>query len=86
MASFLWWPNPVARTIGSKHDEFIGAAKQRGAYLPAGDSCVEHLHPSWGKGRTDATYQRALANFETDRVYFESRRHLWGATGRPGFW
>lgn len=58
--------------------EFVQTAQSRGAYVKAFDSMVEHLHPHWGKGDLDATYQLGLADYDEDRRLFLARRRLWG--------
>ena len=58
--------------------EFVQTAQRRGAYVKAFDSMVEHLHPHWGKGTLDATYQLGLSDYDTDRRLFLARRRLWG--------
>lgn len=40
--------------------ELVTVAQARGRWVFAHDSKVEHLHPFWGKGKMDPTYQRAL--------------------------
>jgi glycosyltransferase involved in cell wall biosynthesis len=63
-------------------DEFIQTAQARGTYAHAADAIVEHLHPDWGKGVTDATYLKGRARFDADRLLYNSRRHLWKGTHR----
>lgn len=58
-------------------DEFIGTAKHRGAYAHAGDSLVEHLHPNWGKGETDALYEQQHPRMRLGRKVYWRRNHLW---------
>lgn len=58
-------------------DELVQTAKKRRAWAFAASSKVEHLHPSWKKGETDATYKLGLERFEEDRAHYNSRRHLW---------
>jgi hypothetical protein len=38
---------------------------------------VEHLHPFWGKGKHDATYEKAMAHGRADQQLFTARRALW---------
>lgn len=57
--------------------EFIETAKSRGTFAPALLSHVEHLHPFWGKGITDATYAKGAALLAEDRKLHRSRAHLW---------
>lgn len=59
-------------------DEFVQTARARGTYIHAFDSIVEHMHPDWGKGSTDTTYDKAKRGFHEDRALFNSRKHLWG--------
>lgn len=58
-------------------DELVGTAKARGAWHFAGDSVVEHLHPSWGKAPTDALYRDQSRRMAIGRRIFERRRRLW---------
>lgn len=58
-------------------DELVGTAKARGAWHFAGDSVVEHLHPSWGKAPTDALYRDQARRMAIGRRIFERRRPLW---------
>lgn len=60
-------------------DEFIETAKFRGRFVFAGDSVVEHLHPHWGKARTDSTYKRAPSRLIEGRKLYKQRAPLWGA-------
>lgn len=55
-------------------DEIVTVAKQRGAWAMAKHARVEHLHPMWGSGVDDATYQLGQASFDDDRTRFEKRR------------
>jgi hypothetical protein len=58
-------------------DEFIGTAKYRGAFAAALDSIVEHLHPNWGKGATDATYAAQQSRMIRGIRTYRRRRSLW---------
>jgi hypothetical protein len=53
--------------------ELVVTAQTRGEWAFADRSHVEHLHPFWGKGRMDATYERGLAGGRADRALFMSR-------------
>lgn len=53
--------------------ELIAAAKAHGLYQHALTSCVEHMHPFWHKGTTDATYSKALAEGGPDGRLFRQR-------------
>ncbi len=61
-------------------DEFVATARARETWAVAGDSHVEHLHPSWRKARTDDTYAKGQAHFEDDRALFNHRSRLWAGT------
>jgi hypothetical protein len=63
-------------------DEFVQTAISRGTYAHAQDSIVEHLHPDWGKGTRDATYEKGAAGFTRDRALYNERRQLWRGTPR----
>ena len=58
-------------------DECIQTARMRRTYVHAFDSHVEHLHPDWGKGTRDATYEKAQAGRMQDQRLFEFRKHMW---------
>lgn len=58
-------------------DEFVQTAIARVTYRHAPNAWVEHLHPSWGKAQQDATYRKAMANFDADRRLYESRKSMW---------
>jgi hypothetical protein len=59
-------------------DEFIATAKFRHAFVHAPQSVIEHLHPDWGKGVLDSTYEKSKASMVQGRVVFRERKHLWG--------
>lgn len=69
-------PGTVAHE-GYRHwfvdDEIVTAAKQRGAWVMAFHSKVEHLHPLWGLAPDDATYQLGQSHAEADREVFGQR-------------
>lgn len=54
-------------------DELVAAARQAGVWAMALASKVEHLHPIFGKGTTDAVYELGQARQEQDRKVFEAR-------------
>lgn len=58
-------------------DELVETAKARGAWTFAGDSVVEHLHPSWGKAERDALYNGQRRRMEAGRGVYVRRRRLW---------
>jgi len=58
-------------------DELVGTAKRRRAWAFAGDSHVEHLHPSWGKAPTDDLYDAQAQRMRTSRRHYVQRRRLW---------
>jgi hypothetical protein len=57
--------------------EFIATADMRGMYRSCSASVVEHLHPTWGKGEDDPTYQRGREHLEDDAQTYAVRRFLW---------
>lgn len=59
-------------------DELIRTAIWRGAWAHARRSCVEHLHPSWGKAPLDPIYAAQDERMVQGRAVFLSRQHLWG--------
>lgn len=58
-------------------DELVGTAKKRGAWLYDVNSVVEHLHPHWGKGPTDALYRQSQRRMVRSRALFNYRRRMW---------
>lgn len=58
-------------------DEFVETAKHRGAWAMALDSYVEHLHPHWGKAKTDALYQQQPSRMRMGQAIYRRRRGLW---------
>lgn len=54
-------------------DELIWTAKLRNAWAYCPDAIVEHLHPYWGHGEWDDTYQRGEANAEADGALWRQR-------------
>lgn len=58
-------------------DEFVLTAKARKAWAFAGDSHVEHLHPSWNKAPMDASYAMQRERMKQGGRVFQERRALW---------
>lgn len=58
-------------------DELVGMAKKLGVWAFAYDSFVEHMHPCWGKGVDDASYQQQGERMAYSRATFENRQKLW---------
>lgn len=58
-------------------DELVGTAKRRRAWAFAGDSHVEHLHPSWGKAPADDIYEAQRHRMAASRTLYLRRRRLW---------
>lgn len=54
--------------------EFIETARRRRQFAFARKSIVEHLHPHWGKGEMDDTYEKAHRETEQDVKLFMRRR------------
>jgi hypothetical protein len=54
-------------------DEIVTAAKLRGEWGMALGSFVEHLHPIWDKGETDATYELGQSFAKDDAKLFKNR-------------
>lgn len=54
-------------------NEFIMTATHRREFIYARNSIVEHLHPHWGKGAMDVTYEKATRSSESDMLLFKSR-------------
>lgn len=58
-------------------DEAVATAKKRGAWAHAGDSVVEHLHPSHGKAQLDRMYRQQGERLMYGRRIFRNREYLW---------
>jgi GT2 family glycosyltransferase len=54
-------------------DELVTAAKMRGTFYSALGSVVEHLHPLFGRGETDETYEVIKPFVESDYGLFQAR-------------
>lgn len=59
--------------------ELVAVAKARGVYVHCHAAKVEHLHPFWGKGESDATYEAGMAHFDDDKAEFERRMAAFAA-------
>jgi hypothetical protein len=57
--------------------EFIETARRRRQFYMAKNARVEHLHPHWGKGAMDPTYDKALRATSKDQKLFMQRRGLY---------
>lgn len=58
-------------------DELVGTARKRGAWAFAADSHVEHLHPHWGKGDYDASYEAQTRRMNDSRPLYMRRKRRW---------
>jgi glycosyltransferase involved in cell wall biosynthesis len=58
-------------------DEFIETATMRGAFAPALDSVVEHMHPYAGKAKNDELYSKAGRRMLIGRLIYKWRRRKW---------
>jgi hypothetical protein len=72
------WDGPgVVAHEGYRHwwvdDEVVTVAKQRKVWTMALGSRVEHLHPAFGKGQMDATYELGAKHVAADKKLFEER-------------
>ena len=56
--------------------ELCETAKARGVWAFARRSVVEHLHPRWGKGVQDATYEKAFRSAREDALLNMERLRL----------
>jgi hypothetical protein len=59
-------------------DEIVTVAKQRGVWVAALASKVEHLNPLWGKGEMDPIYERGQATADADRALWQERLATFG--------
>lgn len=57
--------------------ELTAVARARGCFAAAPESIVEHLHPFWGKGVKDATYEKGMRAGAADQILFNQRRRMW---------
>ena len=83
------WDGPgVVCHEGYRHNyvdsEIIHAARQRGTWVGCRESVIEHMHPMFGRGRDDATYQIGRDSVDADRDLFVARyaEHVTEPTGR----
>jgi hypothetical protein len=53
--------------------ELVAVATKRNLYAHCHAAKVEHMHPVWGKGQNDATYEAGSAHFDEDKAEFERR-------------
>jgi glycosyltransferase involved in cell wall biosynthesis len=72
------WDGPgIVCHAGYRHwfvdDEIVTLAKARQTFVVALGSKVEHLHPLFGKGAHDATYELGQRSIDADRRLFEKR-------------
>lgn len=72
------WDGPgVVCHEGYRHwfvdNEIVTAAKDRGAWVMALDSVVEHLHPLFGKGKNDDVYALGQSFSRQDGALFQQR-------------
>lgn len=58
--------------------EIVATAKKRGAYQHCRDCLIEHLHPLWGKGKSDATYRLGKKFMRKDAEIFWDRVKKFG--------
>ena len=58
---------------GFVDDELVTVAKQRGTFVPALASIVEHMHPWFGKGDEDDIYKLGRKSLGRDQVLFRKR-------------
>jgi hypothetical protein len=54
-------------------DEIVTVAKQRGVWVAALGSIVEHMHPIWGKAQNDSTYAEGMKTQQADQELFLRR-------------
>lgn len=66
--------------------EFVQTALWRKQFKPSLRSRVEHLHPHWGKGEMDATYEKSERSFLADaKIYNQRMRRLKGLPGTRNY-
>lgn len=76
----IGFPNVIFNPHYKKNfsdNELNDTAKFRGVWAYAEKALLEHLHPSFGKGKTDETYEVLDRAFDQDFELYSSRKHLW---------
>jgi len=58
--------------------ELVATAKRRGLYRHRVDCIIEHLHPLWGKAKSDPVYALGQRSFTRDHDLFVSRSKRFG--------
>lgn len=58
-------------------NELVETAMSRQRWYFCREAYVEHLHPSWHKGSSDATYEKGARHAARDQRLFMRRRRLW---------
>jgi hypothetical protein len=60
-------------------DTELGAtARGRSLYVHRSDCIIEHLHPTWGKGKTDAVYSLGMRRWKQDQALYKHRGKQFG--------
>jgi hypothetical protein len=82
------WDGPgVVCHEGYRHwfvdNEWTEVAKQRGVFAAALGSVVEHLHPIWNKGETDAVYVLGQSHARDDERLFKGRLKAYTPVKKP---
>lgn len=72
------WDGPkVVAHEGYRHwyvdDEIVTVAKLRAVWIMARSAVVEHLHPWFGKAKTDWVYELGQRHQDADEAHFEAR-------------
>lgn len=62
--------------------EIVDVAHQRGVWVSAKHSKVEHLHPLWGLAEDDDTYRLGRSRIEADKDTYEARYQANGGDRR----
>lgn len=58
--------------------ELVATARRRGLYVHSRDCVIEHMHPAWGKGKSDPTYELGQSTFHVDQQLFLQRQAKFG--------
>lgn len=79
------WDEPgVVMHEGYRHwfadDEIVHAAKQRNAWVAAPGCVIEHLHPAWGKAKSDSVYELGASAQAHDTAVFTERLARFGGS------
>lgn len=76
----IGFPNVIFNPHYKKNfsdNELCETARFRNVWAYAPKALLEHLHPSFGKAKSDETYEKLDEKFQEDMALYQSRKHLW---------